>query len=514
MRLFVSYARVDKPICLQIVNTLSVHEVWYDQRLYVGQRWWPEILRRLDWCEGFVYLLSPDSIASKACRDEYKLAKSLGKPVFPVLIHDPTPLPPELANVQYADLSKGLTSDAVRVLLGSIYLAEKEGTSKNGKTVADLPVSQTKAPEINLSTVVGEAVHAMDKGLYDQAVLLLEQAIAQNYQPRFINLHDLLEQAKEGLEKKTRAREMERDYKQIAVLVLHQPTRKIGCQSLAKFRKDYPNYDPQNLANVCGGGEPAVAPAKPAPRAKPDSTFPLLEWCLVPAGMVTVEMPDKNGQIYHNTFFVDAFEISKYPVTAAQFQVFLDDREGGYSNAQWWDFSTDARDWRGKNPQPKPPHFKGPKELPRENVTWYESVAFTRWFSAKLGQTVTLPSEQQWQRAAQGDDGRLYPWGNTFDPRRCNTRESRIRKTTVVTNYPKGVSPYGVFDMAGNVWEWCLNMDLDTDDRIDITINGNRAVHGGSFIGVCERAQAPFHFYLNPFYFYATIGFRLIRAIT
>ncbi len=61
MRLFLSYARVDKPYAIQVVNMLDIHEIWYDQRLYAGQDWWREILRRLDWCDGFIYLLSPDS---------------------------------------------------------------------------------------------------------------------------------------------------------------------------------------------------------------------------------------------------------------------------------------------------------------------------------------------------------------------------------------------------------------------------------------------------------------------
>ena len=87
MRLFVSYARVDKPYCIQIIEMLDVHEVWYDQRLYAGQQWWKEILRRLDWCEGFIYLLSPESVASEYCRREFELALNLGRHIFPVLIH-------------------------------------------------------------------------------------------------------------------------------------------------------------------------------------------------------------------------------------------------------------------------------------------------------------------------------------------------------------------------------------------------------------------------------------------
>ena len=60
MRLFISYARVDKPYCQQIVDILDVHNVWYDHRLYAGQNWWDEILRQLALCEGVVYLISPE----------------------------------------------------------------------------------------------------------------------------------------------------------------------------------------------------------------------------------------------------------------------------------------------------------------------------------------------------------------------------------------------------------------------------------------------------------------------
>lgn len=507
MRLFISYARIDKPFCLQIIDTLDVHDIWYDQRLYAGQRWWPEIQRRLAWCDGFVYLLSPDSVASKYCRDEYKIACDLGKHIFPVLIHEGTPLSEELGLMQYADFSQGVTPEAVKTLLSSIYLTEKKiepTTSPDNGTPT--PIVVPKLPEINPATVVGEAALALEKGNFDQAVFLLRQAKEIGYKPRFIDLDALLKEAEIALERQTRMREAEREYKQIAALVKYETTRVLGCESFTAFHEQYPEYDPENLAIVCDSLHISVASVLPK---KVDFTLPLLDWCDIPAGMVTIEIAGKNGHSRHMTFHVEAFEMSKYPVTNAQFQAFVEDPEG-YTKAEWWDYSHHARDWRGKNPHPKPPRFKG-DDRPRENVTWYEAVAFTRWLSTKLAATVCLPTEQQWQRAVQGDDGRLYPWGNDFDPSRCNTSESRIRMTTFVSRYPNGVNPQGVFDLSGNVWEWCLNTNSGHEDHIDITSNGDRAVHGGSFIGVCERAQAPFRFYLSPNYFYATIGFRLVR---
>ena len=86
MRLFISYARVDKPYCKQIIDLLDMHDVWYDQRLHIGQKWWDQITFRLNWCDGFLYLLSPDSVASEYCRNELSIAISMNKKIFPVLI--------------------------------------------------------------------------------------------------------------------------------------------------------------------------------------------------------------------------------------------------------------------------------------------------------------------------------------------------------------------------------------------------------------------------------------------
>jgi formylglycine-generating enzyme required for sulfatase activity len=120
---------------------------------------------------------------------------------------------------------------------------------------------------------------------------------------------------------------------------------------------------------------------------------------------------------------------------------------------------------------------------------------------------ITLPTRQQWQLAARGEDNRLYPWGDGFDTQHCNTLESKVRMTTEVMRYASGVSPYGVFDMAGNVWEWCLN---NAYDDVDIATDKPRGVHGGSFMSPFERAQYHSHLPLNPESRFGSIGFRLV----
>lgn len=81
-------------------------------------------------------------------------------------------------------------------------------------------------------------------------------------------------------------------------------------------------------------------------------------------------------------------------------------------------------------------------------VTWHDASAYAAW-SAK-----SLPTSQQWEKVARGTRGDLYPWGNQLTPEKCNVRESEVGRITPVNRYRSGTSPYGVYDMCGNVWEW------------------------------------------------------------
>jgi formylglycine-generating enzyme required for sulfatase activity len=83
--------------------------------------------------------------------------------------------------------------------------------------------------------------------------------------------------------------------------------------------------------------------------------------------------------------------------------------------------------------------------------------------------------------------------------------------TTLVMRYEDGVSPFGVYDMSGNVWEWCVNTKLDYENPLDIATNDKRAVQGGSFVGVYQRAQISFYYYLDPQAHYQSIGFRIVN---
>lgn len=82
-------------------------------------------------------------------------------------------------------------------------------------------------------------------------------------------------------------------------------------------------------------------------------------------------------------------------------------------------------------------------------VTWDDATAYASWADK------SLPSGHEWEKAARGTGGQLYPWGNSESPAKCNVRESSPGSTTPVDRYHSGVSPHGVYDLCGNVWEWC-----------------------------------------------------------
>ncbi len=230
------------------------------------------------------------------------------------------------------------------------------------------------------------------------------------------------------------------------------------------------------------------------------------EWCEIPAGKVTLEDVSDIGGTKGGIYDVPAFAIAKYPITIAQYQVFVDAKDG-YRNLKWWDFSEHAKKWRAENPQLNYTAYSE-TNLPRTNVSWYDAVAFCHWLTARVNEEITLPTEQQWQCAAQGNDGRKYPWDNNFDKLACNTIESGIRKPTSVTKYPHGASPYGVMDMCGNVWEWCLTEW--GKDSIALHTDKSRVVRGGSFYDLAYRAACSFRYMNDPSVRFNYCGFRLV----
>jgi formylglycine-generating enzyme required for sulfatase activity len=179
------------------------------------------------------------------------------------------------------------------------------------------------------------------------------------------------------------------------------------------------------------------------------------EWCFVPGGKVTLIDATSYGGTSGGDYQVPDFAIGKYFITNSQYKKFIDHPNGFY-NIEWWKYSPEGALWRRDHRNPKPPAFPG-ADLPATRVSWFDSMAFCRWLSAELKETVRLPTEMEWQRAAVGDTGWNYPWGNELDETRGNYAK-HVGQTSPVGSYPAGQSPFGVMDMMGNLWQWCLTI--------------------------------------------------------
>ncbi|MBZ0284802.1 MAG: SUMF1/EgtB/PvdO family nonheme iron enzyme [Anaerolineae bacterium] len=236
------------------------------------------------------------------------------------------------------------------------------------------------------------------------------------------------------------------------------------------------------------------------PKATKTSDALPIEWCAIPKGKVKVgslEITSEDSKMPKGgDFNVPAFAISKFPVTVAQFAEFLTD-ENGYTNPAWWEVPEDAIKWQKKH-QKLMNSIDTDDNLPQTGITWDEAVAYCYWLGQKLDTEIALPTEQQWQRAAQGDDDRAYAWGKIFEKNRCNFNS---RSTTPVDQFPYGASPYGVMDMCGNVEEWC-----------DTSWSNYKAIRGGSWMDRRESAVSIKHRnWRSPDNPSPAVGFRVIR---
>ncbi len=230
--------------------------------------------------------------------------------------------------------------------------------------------------------------------------------------------------------------------------------------------------------------------------------LPDIVWVDIPAGEVTLESDQRE------TFAVHPFRIASYPVTWRQYRAFVAATDG-YHDPRWW-IGLKHYDQPGADRWAFANH-------PAINVSWYDATAFCRWLSEKLGLTgpevVRLPSECEWQCVAQaGVAAQEYPWLGEWNPLRANSYESGIGRTTAVGMYPLG-SPAGwpVFDLAGNVWEWCADAYRAPDDTVP-RADVSRVLRGGSWGSYPVGCRAAFRLVLAPDLRNGFIGFRVCRG--
>jgi formylglycine-generating enzyme required for sulfatase activity len=215
--------------------------------------------------------------------------------------------------------------------------------------------------------------------------------------------------------------------------------------------------------------------------------------------------------------------IGRYPVTVAAFDAFV--RAAGYETKEWWD--RQGWSWRNECERQAPRGWevqRGYGNRPVVGVTWFEGMAYAAWLDAQLrmhtghipeGYLLRLPTEAEWEKAARGEEGRRYAWGDDWDAERGNVGE-RIAHPTAVGIYPLGATPTGAMDMTGNVLEWCLTAyrpyPYTADGRDNPGNSGARVARGGSWLrdGGIARAACRLHF--PPQSANGDLGFRLVLS--
>jgi formylglycine-generating enzyme required for sulfatase activity len=257
--------------------------------------------------------------------------------------------------------------------------------------------------------------------------------------------------------------------------------------------------------------------------------IPDIVWCDVPmppGGKVWLGADDQSNNPRREVAIPYSYQIAKYPVTYRQFQAFIDDPEGFY-DPRWWDGLADDKYRRHNQSAPDDQYFKYWNH-PRENVSWYQAMAFCRWFSWRLGGgydldkietwAVRLPTEWEWEYAARGTDERPYPYLGAFDATKSNTNETGIGQTSAVGLFPDGAAPApcGALDMSGNVREWCLsayNESKDNPAEEDISTNVLRVVRSGSWVvNGTDYFRADFRYWYYSFIGNNNWGFRFARS--
>jgi formylglycine-generating enzyme required for sulfatase activity len=229
-----------------------------------------------------------------------------------------------------------------------------------------------------------------------------------------------------------------------------------------------------------------------------------MEMVEIPAGEFRMGSDDgADDEKPAHAVYLDAFEVAKHPLTNLQYKAFLD------ANPVY----KIPDGWNGRMfPVGKANH-------PVVNISWLDAVAYTEWLSRSTGKQYRLPTEAEWEKAARGPEGSVYPWGDEFDSTKCNVGNA-VGDTTPVGVYPHGANLYRVMDIAGNVWEWCADWyDPDYYGKGD---NRNpqgpekgdrRVLRGGSWVNRHDDARCAVRGGLAPGLWDDYLGVRVARTL-
>jgi formylglycine-generating enzyme required for sulfatase activity len=564
-RIFVSHSHVDDGFGQQLVADLrarlGAEAVWYDASggLHGGDEWWRTISAEITARDTFLVILSPDALASDWVPREMAIAYwqhvKIGKRLLPLFYRACDP-PPEWQLLHGFDFS-----DPAHYPQGLATLLTELGATPQQAPPVVAPAPQ-RTPQALLAERLATEIHtafgrqewpivvqksdlllaevaaAMTTQLWRERGLAFLtvgqpaqalQALAPALQADPYDLPTLRAQAQglaatgkteEALQALARAQAL-------APLDGDLPT-KLGIAA-DQYALQWAAHRYDAALGVCDEAlrlapqdvtwkerraqvQAAQAEEKLVPPVLRTKGFMVVQGkaivpplsAVIPAGQFVM---GGDAQSYQGSPKVSvnlgAFQIGLYPVTVAEYACAV------AAGAVPAPATSGNVTWAGQQQ-----HLDHPVVC----VSWLNARDYAAWLAGVTGQPWRLPSEPEWERAARGTDGRIFPWGNTWDAARANTSEGGPGTTTPVGAYAdKGdASPVGAHDLAGNVWEWTKSLWADTYDAIkcesDSDSSTARVLRGGSWDDSSQLARAASRLRSTPDFFHLNWGFRLALA--
>lgn len=222
-----------------------------------------------------------------------------------------------------------------------------------------------------------------------------------------------------------------------------------------------------------------------------------INFCEIPEGSFIRGSNSTSEEEPQSLIELDYYLISQFPITNFQYEIFT--KETKYKLP----------------PLLKDERFGHPNQ-PVVTVSWYDAMNYCEWLSKKIKLSVSLPTEAQWEKAARGTQGITYPWGDAPPHSRLINVNNSVGTTTDVGTY-KNASPYGCYDMLGNIWEWCFdwydaNFYKFCPSKNPVNRNGQKlkTIRGGSWRSSLFRATCAHRCYYSPVVRSDRHGFRVV----
>jgi formylglycine-generating enzyme required for sulfatase activity len=501
--IFISYAHENGRFVRRLAHDLAQQglSVWLDQWDLSEEADWDQMMKQaIRSCRYLLLVLSPAAVNSWVVYDQFMLALRTGKTIVPV-VHQPCELPLPLQNLTCIDFTDHDYKSTLRQLLAhyfphqSVQLEPEARAAWGGLSWSwrrnFLPMLVETTGD-NYKTLVSQVItHYFPAQLvgpeYETGAVALEEEVRWSWLDRLLSL---LWPGWLG--------------PLILSLFLVAATFSFWPDDNGMSQPPVPAVVTLEIIRPTATPPSVPTPIETMVRFKDGKIMVYIPAGEFLMGSAETDLQADDDEKPLHSIYLDAFWIDKTEITNSQYQLCLN--EG-----------------RCMPPQKLGKRFEEDYQ-PVIGVNWLQAAAYCEWSGGRL------PTEAEWEKAARGVDGRIYPWGDRFDGSRLNfcdinciadwkdrRADDGYEYTAPVGNYPKGASPYGVLDMSGNVWEWTADWydphyyaNSPLKNPTGPASGQQRVVRGGSWYYYGTNLRVPNRHRDSPTYRYDNIGFRCV----